>query len=61
MAIFTHVWVSWYEIKVFRGLTGCQRDTSGFGASQLAIRAKVNNYLGSSVGVFISMVLIPAL
>ena len=32
----------------------------GFGASQLGIRAKVNDYLGSSVGVFISMVLIPA-
>ena len=31
-----------------------------FGASQLGIRAKVNDYLGSSVGVFISMVLIPA-
>ena len=29
-------------------------------ASQLGIRAKVNDYLGSSVGVFISMVLIPA-
>ena len=32
----------------------------GFGASQLGIRAKVNNYLGSSVGVVISLVLIPA-
>ena len=32
----------------------------GIGASQLGIRAKVNNYLGSSVGVFISLVLIPA-
>ena len=29
-------------------------------ASQLGIGAKVNDYLGSSVGVFISMVLIPA-
>ena len=32
----------------------------GFGASQLGIRAKVNDYLRSSVSVFISMVLIPA-
>ena len=30
---------------------GGQRDTPGFGASQLGIRDKVNNYLGSSVGV----------
>ena len=45
--------------RVFRGLTGCQR-TSGFGASQLDIRAKVNDYLGSSVGVSIHLVLIPA-
>ena len=44
---------------VFRGLTGCQW-TPGFGATQLGIRAKVNDYLGSSFGVFISMVLIPA-
>ena len=29
-------------------------------ASQLGIRAKVNDYLGSSVGVDISIVLIPA-
>ena len=35
---------------VFRGLTGSQR-TPGNGASQLGIRAKVNGYLGSSVGV----------
>ena len=35
---------------VFRELTGNQR-TPGFGASQLGIRAKVNDYLGSSVGV----------
>ena len=45
--------------RVFRGLTGCQR-TPGFGASQRGIRAKVNDYLGSSVGVVISVVLIPA-
>ena len=44
---------------VFRGLTGSQR-TPGIGASRLDIRAKVNDYLGSSVGVVISMVLIPA-
>ena len=29
--------------------------------SQLGIRAKVNNYLGSSMGLFISVVLITAL
>ena len=29
-------------------------------ASQLGIRAKVNNYLGSSMGVSISLVLIPS-
>ena len=29
-------------------------------ASQLGIKAKVNDYLGSSVGVFISLVLIQA-
>ena len=29
-------------------------------ASQLGIRAKVNDYLGSSVGVVINLVLIPA-
>ena len=46
--------------RIFHGLTGCQRDTSGFRASQLGIRAKVNDYLGSSVGVSISLVLIPA-
>ena len=44
---------------VFRGLTGSQR-TPGIGASQLGIRAKVNDYLGSSVGVSISLVMIPA-
>ena len=32
----------------------------GNGASQLGIGAKVNDYLGSSVGVFISMVMISA-
>ena len=36
--------------RIFSGLTGCQR-TPGFGASQLGIRAKVNDYLGSLVGV----------
>ena len=45
--------------RVFLGLTGSQR-TPGFGASQLGIRAKVNYYLGSSVGVVIILVLIPA-
>ena len=45
--------------ECFRGLTGSQL-TPGFGASQLGIRAKVNDYLGISVGVFISLVLIPA-
>ena len=30
------------HLRVFRRLTGCQR-TSGFGASQLGIRAKVND------------------
>ena len=45
--------------RVFRGLTGSQR-IPGFRASQLGIRAKVNDYLGSSVGVVISVVLIPA-
>ena len=45
--------------RVFRGLTGSQR-TPGFGASQLSIRAKVNDYLGSSVGVSIGLVLILA-
>ena len=29
-------------------------------ALQLGVRAKVNNYLGSSVGLSISLVLIPA-
>ena len=45
--------------RVFREFTVSQR-TPGFGASQLDIRAKVNDYLGSSVGVSISLVLIPA-
>ena len=40
-------------------MTGSQL-TPGFRASQLGIRAKVNDYLGSSVGVIISLVLIPA-
>ena len=31
-----------------------------FGPSQHGIRAKVNDYLGSSMGVVISLVLIPA-
>ena len=44
--------------RVFRGLTG--NGPPGFGASQFGIRAKVNDYLGSSVGVFVSLVLIPA-
>ena len=42
-------WVTRYPL-VFCGLTGSQR-TPGFGASQLGIRAKVNDYLGSSVDV----------
>ena len=33
MTIFTHIWVSWYETKVFRELTGCQWDTLGVGPS----------------------------
>ena len=37
--------------RVFRRLTGCQRDTPRIGTSQLGIRAKVNDYLGSSMGV----------
>ena len=45
--------------ECFRGLTGSQR-TPGFEASQLGIRAKVNDYLGSLVGVVISLVLIQA-
>ena len=43
----------------FPQLMGSQR-TPGFGASQLGIRVKVNDYFGSSMGVFISMVLIAA-
>ena len=34
----------------FCGLTGSQRTPPGIGASQLGIRAKVNDYLGRSVG-----------
>ena len=51
-------WVTRHS-QVFREFTGSQR-TPGFGASQLSIKAKVNDYLGSSVGVSISLVLIPA-
>ena len=51
VAVFTHVHVSRYETQIFRRLMGGQRDTLGFGTSQLGIRAKVNDYLGSSVGV----------
>ena len=40
--------------RVFCRLTGCQR-TPGFRASQLGIRAKVNDYLGSSMGVELGM------
>ena len=44
----------WYRVtrhpRIFCWLTGCQR-TPGFGASQLGIRTKVNDYLRSSVGV----------
>ena len=36
--------------RVFRGLTDCQQ-TPGNGSSQIGIRAKVNDYLGSSVGL----------
>ena len=39
-------WVTRHPL-VFRGLTGSQQ-TPGIGASQLGIRAKVNDYLGSS-------------
>ena len=35
----------------FSGVDGFSTDTSGFGVSQLGIKAKVNDYLGSSVGV----------
>ena len=34
--------------------------TPEIGVSQLGIRGKVNDYLGSLVGVFISIVLVPA-
>ena len=51
-------WVTRHS-RVFRGLTGSQW-TPGFRASQLGIRVKVYDYLGSSVGVVISLVLIPA-
>ena len=39
---------------------GLSTGPPGFEATQLGIRAKINDYLGSSVSVFISMVLIPA-
>ena len=59
-AIFIQIWVSRYETcRYFRELTGSQR-TPGFGASQYGIRAEVNDYLGSSVGVVMSLVMIPA-
>ena len=41
--------------RVFRGLTGYQRTPRFW-----SFRAKVNDYLGSSVGVVISLVLIQA-
>ena len=46
--------------RIFYRLTGCQRIPC-FTTSQLGIRAKVNDYLRTSVGVSISLVLIPAL
>ena len=30
MAIFTHVWVSWYEIKVISGVNGLSMRHPGF-------------------------------
>ena len=55
--------LKWHRVTrhplVFHGLTGIQR-TPRFGASQLGIKAKVNDYLGSSVGVVIILVLIQA-
>ena len=49
--------LKWYRVTrhplVFRGLTGSQR-TLGFGASQLGIRVKVYEYLGSSGWVSIT-------
>ena len=39
---------------------GLLTDTPGLGASQLGIKAKVNDYPWSSVGVSISLILIPA-
>ena len=61
----------WVELPVQRRLfsifmssvrvvDGLSMRYPGFGASQLGIRAKVNDYLGSSVGVSISLVLISA-
>ena len=46
--------------RVFLRVDGVVNGHPNFGASQLGIRAKVNDYLGSSVGVVISVVLIPA-
>ena len=43
--------------RVFRGLTGCNGPL-GNGASQLGIRVKVNDYLGSSMGVELRYVII---
>ena len=37
--------------RVFRGLTGCQLDIPRFWGVKLGIRAKVNDYLGSSVSL----------
>ena len=49
--------LKWYRVTrhplVFHGLTGSQR-TLGFGASQLGIRVKVYEYLGSSGWVSIT-------
>ena len=53
----------WYRVTrnplEFYRLTGGQLDL-GIGVSQYGIRAKVNDYLESLVGVSIRMVLIPA-
>ena len=47
---------------MYRFSAGCRvvNGHPGFGESQLGIRAKVNDYLGSSVGVVINLVLIQA-
>ena len=44
----------------FQRADGLSTRHPGIGASQFGIRAKVNDYHGSSVGVSISLVLIPA-